>query len=320
VSGVPPVALLGAGRWGINHARTLHELGALAAVVEPDRSRHGRIAEVAPDVPVYTSPEAVWSDQAITGVVLATPAKRHPDDVEAALRAGKDVLVEKPMALEAGAARRMAELADACDRLLMVGHLLLYQPAIAWMRETIASGVIGEVCHVETRRLNLGKVRQHENVLWSFAPHDLAVVQYLLGEPQLQSVTANAKCMLQPEVEDLFYADFAFACARSAHVHVSWWWPQKIRTTTVLATKGVMVFDELAGTVMLQPATYDAGDDVLTAAAVQTPEVAAAQPLTLECRHFLDAIATRTVPRSHGWHGVAVTEMLMSAEKAKRIV
>jgi predicted dehydrogenase len=200
----------------------------------------------------------------------------------------------------------------------MVGHLLLYQPAIAWMRDAIAGGRIGRVLHVETRRLSLGTVRRVENVLWSFSPHDLAVIRVLLGEPDLRVVRAVGQCAIQPSVADLVHADFGFADGTTAHVHAAWLWPHKLRCTTVIGDAGAIVYDELAQRVTLHRTAIDRVSLQTINGGEEVVSVAAGDPLRRECQTFLDCIADRTVPPSHGRHGVEVVRMLAEADKAMK--
>lgn len=309
------VAVCGAGQWGINHVRNFYALGALAAVVDPSLEARKKVSEVAPNVTLYNSPEAVLSDPSIQGVILATPAKSHANDAKRALAAGKDVLVEKPMALTVADAEAMVQAAEKAKRLLMVGHLLLYQPAIDWVRRQIQSGELGEIWHIETRRLNLGKVRTVENVFWSFAPHDLAVIHSLLGEPALLSATARGQANIQPNIHDQVHADYTFVGGATGHVHAAWFWPTKLRTTTVIGSKKMVVYDEVAQRVTL----YDSSIDTKTLATQggkgEVIAVADDEPLRRECQHFLDCIATRQQPLSHGRHGVEVVRMLAAADR-----
>ena len=229
-----------------------------------------------------------------------------------ALEAGKDVFVEKPMTLRTDEARSLAEYADRVSRILMVGHLLLYQPAIGWMKEYLASGKAGNVLHVATQRVKLGKVRREENVWWSFAPHDISVILELLGKPQLQKVSANGHSMLQSAIEDNVHVDLVFTGGQTAHVHCSWYWPLLARNTVVIGDKQMLVYDE----VLQKITVYDKGvDESLNNrdSGSKVVEVADSQPLRIECQHFLDCVKTRQRPLSDGWNGVAVVEILEKA-------
>ena len=312
------VIVVGAGSWGRNLVRNFHALGALAGVAEMSPDLRAGVAINFPEVPLYNDLQAALETD-VDAIVLATPAPSHYKLALQALQAGKDVFVEKPMTLKTSEARHLAEYADSQNRILMVGHLLLYQPAIAWMRDYLATGKAGKVFHVATQRVKLGKVRREENVWWSFAPHDVSVILDLLsnssGNLKLQSVKATGHAMLQSGIADHVHVDLQFADGQTAHVHTSWYYPLSQRSTVVLAEKQMLVYDEVAQTVTIHNKTIDAelnnqdhGSEIV--------EIAAAEPLKIECQHFLDCIATRQRPRSDGWNGVAVVEVLEKAQEA----
>jgi predicted dehydrogenase len=206
----------------------------------------------------------------------------------------------------------------------MVGHLLLYQPAIAWIRSQIRAGALGDIWHIETRRLNLGKVRQVENVFWSFAPHDLAVIHSLLGEPALVAASARGQCNIQANasrragaanIDDQVHADYTFAGGATGHVHTAWFWPTKLRVTTVIGSKSMIVYDEVAQTVTHYDSTIDPQTLQTKGGKGEVVPVAEGEPLRRECQHFLNCIATRRQALSHGRHGVEVVRMLAAADK-----
>lgn len=305
------VIVVGAGIWGRNLVKNFYQLGALAGVVEVNSSLREQIAQTYPDVPIYEEYHPALATD-IPAVVLATPAPTHYQLALTALEAGKDVFVEKPMTLQTSEARHLAEYAEEKSRILMVGHLLLYQPAIRWMRDYLATGKAGEVLHVATQRVKLGKVRREENVWWSFAPHDISVVLDLLGQPSLTQVKASGHAMLQSGIEDNVHVDLGFEGGKTAHIHCSWYWPLLTRTAVVIAEKQMLVYDE----VLQKITVYDKGvDENLNNRdeGSYEVEVAETQPLKIECEHFLDCVQTRKRPRSDGWNGVAVVEILEKA-------
>jgi predicted dehydrogenase len=308
------VIVVGAGNWGKNLVSNFHALGALAGVVElSPKLREGVVASY-PDLPLYDDFQTALAETEATAVVIATPAATHYDLAMRAMAAGKDVFVEKPMTLTLAESTALAEYADKHDRVLMVGHLLLYQPAIAWMRDYIADGKLGDVKRVVAQRAKLGKVRAVENVWWSFSPHDVSVVLELLNRPKLLNVQATGCAILQPGIEDEVRVEMTFAGGKTAHIHASWLWPINQRGTIAIGTKGMLVYDEVAQTVTIQHKTVDSElnhhDD-----GVEVVLVAAAQPLALECQHFLDCLSSRQKPRSDGWNGVAVVEVLERAQQ-----
>ncbi|AKG24691.1 oxidoreductase [Calothrix sp. 336/3] len=308
------VIVVGAGNWGKNLVRNFHNLGALAGVAEAHPALRQAIATTYPDVPTYDDFAAALATD-VSALVLATPAPSHYELAMAALSAGKDVFVEKPMTLRTEEAKKLATYAQEQGRILMVGHLLLYQPAIAWMGEYLASGQAGQVLHVATRRLKLGKVRREENVWWSFAPHDVSVVLELLGNPQLKTVKAFGNAILQPGIEDYVQVHLDFHNGQSAQISCSWYAPLVERSTVVIAQKQMLVYDEVSQTVTIHHKHidqdlqhHDQGQEIVS--------VAASEPLKIECQHFLDCLQTRQKPRSDGWNGVAVVEILEEAQKS----
>jgi predicted dehydrogenase len=310
------VIVVGAGNWGKNLIHNFYNLGALAGVAEINPDLRQQVESKYPEVKTYTDFSPVLESD-ISAVVLATPAPTHYQLVMSALMAGKDVFVEKPMTLRTDEAKALAEYADQHGRILMVGHLLLYQPAITWMRNYLAQEKGGKVLHVATQRAKLGKVRREENVWWSFAPHDVSVVLDLLGNPTLSRVQASGQAMLQPGIEDNVYVDIVFESGQTAHLHSSWYWPELLRSTTVITEQEMLIYDEVAQKVTVYHKSVDEhlnnrdqGSEVV--------DVANSEPLKIECEHFLDCLQTRQQPRSNGWNGVAVVEILEKAQEALR--
>jgi predicted dehydrogenase len=308
------VIVVGAGHWGKNLVKNFYDLGALAGVAEA----HDGLRQVAQEqfsCPTYKDfLEALPNADAL---VIATPASTHYPFAKTALEAGKDVFIEKPMTLTTADAKELAELADANKRILMVGHLLLYQPAIAWIRDYLQSGKAGQVWHVSTQRAKLGKVRKQENVWWSFAPHDISVILELLGRPKLQTIKAQGQAMLQQGIQDDVHVSLHFEGNKTAHIHSSWYWPQNERSTTILAEKKMIVYNEVTQTVIV----YDKGINPDLTERDQgsfVADVASGQPLRLECEHFLQCLETRERPRSDGWNGVAVVDILEKAQDAMK--
>jgi predicted dehydrogenase len=309
------IIVVGAGNWGKNLVSNFAELEALAGVVEPNDALRAAVAEKYSAVALYQDLETALAVESTKAVVIATPAHTHYQLAMMAMQAGKDVFVEKPMTLTVQESVALAEYADNNKLILMVGHLLLYQPAVAWMRDYLASGEMGEVRRVVAQRAKLGKVRSVENVWWSFSPHDVSVVLELLGRPALEKVSAVGCAILQPGIADEVRVEMVFAGGKTAHIHASWLWPINQRGTVVIGSQGMLVYDEVAQTVAIHRKTVD-GDLNHHDAGVEIIEVAAEQPLRLECQHFLDCLGSRQKPRSDGWNGVAVVEILEQAQQA----
>lgn len=306
------VAVLGAGGWGANLIRTFHNLGALGAVVEIDPDKRSAVASQYPGLTILASPEQLWRGQ-WPAVVIATPAPTHYELARQALLAGKDVFVEKPMTLISGEAEDLVKLAREYKRILMVGHLLMYQPAIQWIKNRIGEGLIGRVASLHQERLNLGRVRSVENALWSLGVHDVAVLLFLVGEAP-HSVRAFGQRVLQPAVEDDVYVTLEFRNDVVAHLHCSWLWPEKRRRLTIIGTRGMLVYDELEQTVTLHR-KHISPDLVIRDDGAELVFVGEGEPLTVECQHFLDAVRTRSSPFSDGESGLQVVRVLEDAQR-----
>jgi UDP-2-acetamido-3-amino-2,3-dideoxy-glucuronate N-acetyltransferase len=313
---VQSVIVVGGGNWGKNLIANFHALGALAGVVEVDATLRQRVETSYPDLAIYADFQQALIETSATGIVIATPAPTHYELAMRALTVGKDVFVEKPMTLTTSEAQALAEYADRNDRVLMVGHLLLYQPAIAWMRDYIASGQLGHVRRVVAQRAKLGKVRSTENVWWSFSPHDVSVVLELLDRPKLDRVAATGAAIFQSGIADDVHVELGFVDGKTAHIHASWCSPINRRETIVIGDRQMLVYDEVAQTVTIHDKSVDA-DLNHHDRGTQILPVTAAEPLKLECQHFLDCLASRQRPKSDGWNGVAVVEVL---EKAQQVM
>ena len=310
----PKVVVAGAGAWGRNHVRTLHELGALAGVAEAEPRTRGELRDAYPGVPVWPSLEEAL-DHA-DGLVVATPAPTHAELAARALRGGLGVLVEKPMTLEAGDAQMLVEEAGARNQVLMVGHLLLYQPAVRELKRLLDAGAVGRVLRIHQVRTNHGRVRSTENVLWSLAPHDLAVLLYLMGDLPVR-VGASGAAFLQPGIHDDVHLELAFSAGRSAHIHVAWYWPERERGLRVLGDRGMLVHDERDQTLTLHRKHLGgrlAPRDEGSAQVFQ----GGGEPLRLEVQHFLHCLATGGTPLSDGRSGLDVIRVLERADAQLR--
>jgi len=308
------VGLIGAGRWGGNLVRVLHSLGVLGMVADTDPGARADLRARYPELKLGEDPQAVIGNDALRAVVVATPAPTHYEIAKRALLAGKDVFVEKPLALSSADAHELTSLAETKRAVLMAGHLLLYQPAIQWVKEYLASGALGELYTLHQERLKLGRVRSVENVLWSFGVHDLAVMLYLLGEAPGQ-VRATGQRVLQGGIEDNVHLDLWFSRGARAHLHVSWLWPEQRRRLTIVGAKGMLVYDELEATVTLHRKTVgadlrerDEGSEVLFRAT--------GDALEAECLHFLSCVRTRRSPLSDGRSAVEVLRVIEAAQAA----
>ena len=255
---MPAIGIIGAGAWGRNHVRTFAGLEQARLVAVSDSREEVRtvLKRGYPGLATCARGEELLQSAEIDAVVIATPSPTHAELACAALRAGKHVFVEKPLALTAGDAERMVQLAASSDRVLMVGHLLLYHSAVLYLRELIDNGELGEPLYLYCERVNLGVIRQRENALWSLAPHDFSVAGFLLGGDPID-VTARGAAYLQPGIPDVVFANLRYRDGRMANVHVSWLDPHKSRRMVLVGSRKMAVFDDMAGTEKVR--VYDKG-------------------------------------------------------------
>jgi predicted dehydrogenase len=318
------LALVGTGDWGSNWLRLLARLPEvdLAWVCDRDEARLAKARGVAPGARATRDVAEVLADPELRGVVLASSAPTHAELAGMALKAGKDVLVEKPMTLSLADAERLKAQAEQGGRILMAGHLLLYHPAVEMMHALMRSGEIGEPYYLCSQRVNLGKVRRDENALWSFAPHDIAVALHLFDDVPVD-VAARGACYLQPGIEDVVFLSLRFPRDRMAHIHVSWLDPHKIRRVTLVASKKMVVFDDMEPSekIRIHDKSIQAVGHVpfeqalsVRSGDITVPQVPGGEPLEKECRHFLECIATRQQPRSGGAHGALTVRVLEAAQ------
>jgi predicted dehydrogenase len=315
----PQIAVIGAGYWGVNHVRNFHELGALSMVCDTSGSSLERIAETFPGVAVENDFRSALASTNVRGVVIATPAETHYQIARAAIEAGKDVLVEKPLTLDMTEGEHLVSLARERGSILMVGHLLEYHPAVLRLRELIESGDLGELRYIYSNRLNLGKVRREENILWSFAPHDIAIILRLVGAwPSRVAVTGGA--YLRPNIADVTVTNIEFPTGVRAHIFVSWLHPYKEQRLVVVGSKRMVVFDDVRkdGKLML----YDQGVEFVNGEPVTRKNegiaevIDVAEPLRLQCLQFLESIETRRRPLTDGESGLRVLRVLDAAERS----
>lgn len=301
------IAVIGAGNWGRNLVQNFYEMGLLAAVAEADSALRGSLQASFSSLPVMADyRELLRSD--MDAVAIATPAPTHAAIARHFLLAGKDVFVEKPMALSRSDAVDLVHTAHSTNRILMVGHLLLYQPAIQFIKQFLDKGKLGRLYHLHQERQKLGRARYVENVTWSLGVHDLAVLLYLVGMPP-RHVFASGHCGLQKEVEDDVYVHLTFEDGIKAHLHNSWLWPEDRRRLTIVGEKGILVYDETQSRVTWHHKTidhdlmnHDEGQEVVYEG--HTP------PLRLELDHFHQCIQKRTQPVSDAHNGLMVVETL----------
>ena len=314
----PRIAVVGVGYWGKNLVRNFHELGALSALCDPRDTVEAEYRTKYPDVRFVRNYADVLADPAVDAVALATPAVSHYEMAKAALEAGKDVLVEKPLAVDVTHGETLVALAATRNRILMVGHILRYHPAILKLQELIQNGALGKINYLYSNRLNIGKIRTEENILWSFAPHDISVMLSLLNEmPKRVSCQGNA--YLSQHVMDVTLSHFDFPSGVQAHIFVSWLHPVKEQRLVVVGSEKMAVFDDTADDkLVLYPHKVEWKNRIPTAVKAKGEAVALEdrEPLRAECQHFLDSIVTRKAPVSDGNEGLRVLKVLDACQRA----
>ncbi len=313
------VAVIGSGYWGKNLVRNFSALSALGAVCDSDEDTlagfrmqypHGRVVKAYSDV---------LRDETLGAVAIATPAETHATLVREALLAGKDVFVEKPLCLSIEEGQALVKLAKDRQRILMVGHLLWYHPAILKLKEFIDSGELGRIQYIYSNRLNLGKIRREENILWSFAPHDISVILGLLGEmPDV--VRAQGGNYLHQRIADVTVSLMSFASGVKAHIFVSWLHPFKEQKLIVVGDRKMAVFDDIEkkDKLLLYPHSIDWKNQIPIAnkADAQPVPLKDGEPLQAECLHFLDCVRTRQRPRTDGEEGLRVLTVLQQCQES----
>lgn len=320
MSELKKIALVGCGYWGKNLCRNFNDLGALGHVVDSTDAGKATALELAPDVPVSSSYEEILNDNAIQAVALATPAETHAELAIRAMRKGKDVFVEKPMSLTLEDARKMSEMAQDEERILMVGHLLEYHPAVLKLRELIDSGELGKVNYIYSNRLNFGKVRTEENALWSFAPHDVAVIIRLMGETPIE-VSATGGSYITRGLADSTVSNLRFANESRAHIFVSWLHPFKEQRLVIVGDRKMAIFNDVAPygqKLKLYPNSveFDGAMPVLKKEDVQLVDHLQTEPLREECRHFLECISSRKKPLTDASSGIEVLKVLHACQES----
>jgi UDP-2-acetamido-3-amino-2,3-dideoxy-glucuronate N-acetyltransferase len=314
----PEVAVVGMGYWGRNLVRNFYDLGALAAVCDSDRSTETQCREKYGEVRFCREYSAVLSDPSIMAVALATPAVTHYEMAKAALEAGKDVFVEKPLATEVEQGAELKRIAGMNQRILMVGHILRYHPAVLKLQELVKSGALGQIRYLYSNRLNIGKIRTEENILWSFAPHDISVILALMNEFPSR-VSSQGGAFLNKNVYDVTLSQFDFPSGVQAHIFVSWLHPVKEQRLVVVGSEKMAVFDDAADDkLVLYPHRVEWKDRVPTAVKAQADVVALDQcePLKEECRHFLTCISTREQPVTDVEEGLRVLRILDACQRS----
>ena len=310
------VALAGLGYWGPNLARNFDELAELAWLCDLSEENRERFAARFPGARMTGDFDEVLADDSVEAVVVATPVVTHFELAKQALEAGKHVLVEKPPALTGAEVEELVATAEEQERVLMPGHLLLYHPGVIRLKELIESGDLGDVLYIYGNRQNLGQIRKDENALWSLGVHDLSVILHLLEEEPAEA-WARGESFLTEGVEDVVFCYLRFPSGKVAHMHLSWLDPHKMRRITVVGRDKMAVFDDMELDRKLtvydkgpveRATTY--GEWVTRTGDIYSPKIPNAEPLRLECEHFLRLVAGEGDPLAAAREGVAVVRSL----------
>ena len=289
------IGLAGLGYWGPNLARNLDDLPGLELtwICDRDETALERVATRFPDARRTTRFEDLLEDDGLTAVAIATPVVTHFELAREALVAGKHVFVEKPLALSSTLGEQLLAVAEERSLVLMPGHLLLYHPAVAKLKELVASGELGRFLYVYGNRQNLGQIRRDENALWSLGAHDLSVILNLVEEEPIEA-WARGESFLNPGVEDVVFCFLRFPSGVVAHMHLSWLDPHKMRRMTVVGDRKMAVFDDME--LERKVTVYDKGPErradtwgewQARTGDISIPKISNAEPLKLECEHFL---------------------------------
>jgi predicted dehydrogenase len=327
--------MIGCGYWGPNLLRNYLTLDGVRVKAVADRlpERRAAIAKAHPGVALVDDGDTILKDPEIQAVVIATPAASHARLVREALDAGKDVFVEKPLAMRTEDAVSLAKLAESKQRVLMVGHTFLFNEAVRELKRRIDRGDVGNIHYLYSQRLNLGIVRSDVNASWNLAPHDISIANYLLGRDPVR-VSASGVRALQPEaqrLDDVVFLSVQYPNDVVMHAHVSWLDPRKVRTMTVVGDKRMIVYDDVSSDKLYiydkgitrgdpvpeeQPDNFARFKMITRAGDLLIPNLRSPEPLAVECKHFADCVRTREKPLTDAWSGVAVTAVLEAADRS----
>ncbi len=312
------VGLVGAGYWGRNLVRVFSELGVLKAVSDISKSAIYPLRLQYPHIKFTPRPQELIDDGSLDALVISTPASTHYEFAKKALLKGKHVFVEKPLSFRLEEAQELAQLVSKSGRILMVGHILNYHPAVVKLKELIDRGELGRIEYIYSNRLNIGKLRREENILWSFAPHDISVILMLLGEYP-SKVGSFGGTYLQKNIYDTTLTILDFKSGVKAHVFVSWLHPFKEQKLVVVGNKKMALFDDLTQEkLFLYPHKIEWKGRVPVAqkAEREAVRIKNIEPLRAECQHFLKCIASGSSPKTDVYEGLRVLEILVASQNS----
>ncbi len=317
------VGVVGLGYWGPNLARNFNALPGveLAWCCDASQAARERIAAIAPGARTTAELTDLLRDESLDAIALATPVPTHADLAVQVLQAGKHCFVEKPLAQSVPDAERALDAAGRSGRTLMVGHLLEYHPGVQRLKQLADEGELGDVLYIYGNRLNLGKARADENALWSLGAHDVSVLLHLVEEEPCE-VSARGESYLRPGVEDVVFCFLRFPSGISAHLHLSWLDPHKERRFTIVGSKRMATFDDMAieGKLTLYDKGFDEdtrsyGEYITRSGDIFSPRIPSVEPLRVECEHFVESIRSGRAPRSDGASGLRVVRVLEALQR-----
>jgi predicted dehydrogenase len=313
------VGVVGLGYWGPNLARNFDALPdcELAWLCDGREEVRATFAPLYRRTRLTGELEDLLGDETLDAVVLATPVPTHADLAVRVLQAGKHCFVEKPLAITAADAQRAVQAAQDAGKVLMVGHLLQYHPGVNVLKDLVQSGELGDIHYIYGNRLNLGQLRAEENALWSLGAHDISVLLHLAGNEEPYEFSARGESYMRPGIEDVVFGFMRFPSGLAAHLHLSWLDPHKERRFTVVGAQKMATFDDMD--LERKVTVYDKGFDessqsygeyILRSGDTWSPRVPNAEPLRLECQHFLDCVRDGAAPVSDGASGLRVVRVL----------
>jgi UDP-2-acetamido-3-amino-2,3-dideoxy-glucuronate N-acetyltransferase len=317
---LPSVAVVGTGYWGKNLVRNFHQIGALRMICDKNEAVLGTLQSKHAGVEICYALTDVLKRDDIEGVVVATPAETHFIIAREALLSGKHVFVEKPLVLNEPEGMELIDIAEKNGRVLMVGHLLQYHPAFIRLKELASSGEMGRINYIYSHRLNLGKIRREENILWSFAPHDISMILSLAGEAP-ESIQTSGGYYLHQRIADVTTTHLDFPSGLRAHIFVSWLHPFKEQKLVVVGDRKMAVFDDTQDwpeklLVFPHHIAWQNHMPVPVKADPERTELPKDEPLRLECRHFLDCITHGRRPTTDGNEGLQVLKVLNTSQRS----
>lgn len=307
----PKVAIIGCGTWGRNLVRNFYNLESLVCVCDLDQKNIDAIKDNYSNVIFTNDFDEVLESKEIDAVIIATPSHTHYNMVKRALDADKHVYVEKPIATTADHAKEMKEYAEQRGKVLMVGHLLLYHPAVTRLRGIIKDGLLGDITYAQSDRLNINYFKNDKSVMWDLAPHDISMISYVVDKKPVKVASAQGFSSDKNDIMDIVHIDLELEEGVKAHVSTSWIHPQKRVVLLVRGTKATAILDDTLPENKLQifsnfePNKQD----------IEYPDYLEIEPLKLECQHFLHCIAEGLTPRSDGTNGYEVVKILEDADK-----